>query len=571
MKKNETLQMIEHVLEQKSEEKVMVDGTLFLTKEGESFFIGWYPIEENPAKHFDQTKIEREEKWDEGLPFKFDCAKIRIFSLKEKDNDLILSIENDSYVFVRQFFLPKDSNGFAISSLIQQLLSNGIAVLHHDDTTNYEFTFYQNYHGNSISSVPFLEYTIDSKITSLADYWNSITNYSYNLIKEMNDDDLIPSDINFPFGIASQSIHYLVLQKIDTFIEGLPHYTPVTSSDLPSLFDADGKIQNSELFRKRLFFAGCDSDVLLQLLPFIFNVYPLDSTTAERKSIDQTHQAIYDRLESQLECISDLQLSHNKKLVVSFKVIVNDVNRTDRVLPAFAESDSIGLQILKKVLQLYCLYRMDISYLQGMNDLFVPIVLTHYPNWNEKGFPVDANGERIEVDKSTMSSIFWCFVSMVENIGHQEILENVTAKCSEMAKIVIDVISKVSPIVALWLKKYVLENLIWIYSDFILLYKRTFPDIWGIWTQFNCAPDPKHWLIYYGAASLLLLFPKLSQIKEVNITAVMSVFPSEIEKIDPRKIGMVAYWIYENAKIEVNEEVKERESTKKKFEFFETE
>jgi hypothetical protein len=81
------------------------------------------------------------------------------------------------------------------------------------------------------------------------------------------------------------------------------------------------------------------------------------------------------------------------------------------------------------------------------------------------------------------------------------------------------------------------------YSDFVLLFKRSFEEIWDIWMHLNCAPDLTNWFTYFVTAILLEIFPRLSVLPEISITRIMEEFAQAMKEINPRRI---AVWLWKN-------------------------
>ena len=71
-----------------------------------------------------------------------------------------------------------------------------------------------------------------------------------------------------------------------------------------------------------------------------------------------------------------------KKISSAFRVISHDVLRTDRGMKAFSNENGIGLKMVTDLLHTYILFNMPVGYLQGMNDLFVPLLLAFFDDWN---------------------------------------------------------------------------------------------------------------------------------------------------------------------------------------------
>ena len=95
--------------------------------------------------------------------------------------------------------------------------------------------------------------------------------------------------------------------------------------------------------------------------------------------------------------------------------------------------------MITELLKSYCIFNPPIGYLQGMNDLFVPILLAYLPKWDEEGYPIDDLNNHI--DKNNYCSIiFWCFDFMLRNIDHLKLLANVTEQCKKLAEIIFQII-----------------------------------------------------------------------------------------------------------------------------------
>jgi hypothetical protein len=90
--------------------------------------------------------------------------------------------------------------------------------------------------------------------------------------------------------------------------------------------------------------------------------------------------------------------------------------------------------MLTKLLHTFTLFNPPFGYLQGMNDLFVPIILAIVGNRTEEGEPVDL--------ALLMGNIFWYFEAMLKNTGQL-------------------LISSVSPLAAIWMCRRGLRDLLW--------------------------------------------------------------------------------------------------------------
>jgi hypothetical protein len=241
------------------------------------------------------------------------------------------------------------------------------------------------------------------------------------------------------------------------------------------------------------------------------------------------------------------QIEQSRKLSAAFRVIQHDVERTDRQLAAFKRKDGAGLKMVTDLLQTYCIFNPPIGYLQGMNDLFVPILITYLPDWNEEGSPIDSAGNVIEYQRY-LPTIFWCFDAMLRNLDHLALLGNVTGECRKLAHKVHEILLEVSPVSAIWMKRTGIHELLWMYSDFVLLFKRSFDGIWPVWLQLNCAQYPHHWLVYFVAAVIILAFGELTSIDDITVTALMEHFPRILKGISLQDIGVAAWWLADRVK-----------------------
>ena len=134
-------------------------------------------------------------------------------------------------------------------------------------------------------------------------------------------------------------------------------------------------MKNSDEFRKRVYHSGIEKSILPDLLPFVFQVYSYDSTYEERKEIDKKRKEDLLIFNEQVDSRLPIQIKNCKKVTDDTRVISHDVARTDRNLPAFNNLNGTGSKILSKFLHSYSLFNQKLGYLQGMNDLFVHIIM----------------------------------------------------------------------------------------------------------------------------------------------------------------------------------------------------
>jgi hypothetical protein len=553
-----------------------IEGWLVFTRVDNFFELVWSPLENSPIKHvvaIFQNLEKPSEPWSPGLFLRHDCRKLAMLSLAHEGDFVFVSVFHREVATDRRFRV-RTANFLEVSRLIEQLIVTGVAVPCRTDERPHALRFYERASRNVYVSVPpYIQLNFEL-FGGLPAFWAAVHAFFREIVLHLDESNTMPRDPKFPLADAAGAAHFLEMQKIYAFVAAYEEKAPITAAEWPALFDADGRLRDADGFFGRIFLAGVEPGIRKQALPFVFDVYPADSTAAERNALKAKLSQQYALLGKQVATVKAHQLDHHKKLAGSFRVINHDVSRTDRWHDAFktgpdpANPDvGVGLTILTALLRAYSLYNPTIGYLQGMNDLFVPIILTYFPNWNpETGCPVNEDGEPVEYEDD-VSEIFWDFEGMLRRTNHLVLLSSVTEQCQEKARVIARIISEISPLVAIWMRRNGLADLLWMYSDFVLLFKRSFDEIWSIWLQLNRAPASTNWLTYFVTGIMLETFPEFSKLPEVSITSIMDAFGNIVKTIDPVRIGKIALWIYKNHPIPEPDVVSNPEADVE-FEFF---
>jgi hypothetical protein len=287
------------------------------------------------------------------------------------------------------------------------------------------------------------------------------------------------------------------------------------------------------------------------ILPWVSGLSDWHSTASDRSRLNSELSADFERLEKQLAGLLPDQIAANRRLGEASRVITHDVLRTDRQLKAFKGGDTVGTRLLTKLLNIYARHNPPLGYLQGMNDLFVPLIRALLPLdcWNDSGTPLDESGNEVDV-RAIESKLFWCFDAFLKHTGHLRLLTSVTEQCRRQAGMVIRLLDRISPVSAIWMRKKGLQDLLWFYSDLVLLFKRSYADVWPVWLKISCAPEPAHWIVYFTTAIHILAFERMTQLPDVQITAIMDLFPKLMATLDVNFIGQVAQWVHEVAPLE---------------------
>lgn len=544
-------------------------GTLVLSRIEETFQLHWTPLDGTATQHVTaalQSPVKEDiELWECDKPFKVECRNIKLLQLHENPYSLTITRTDKSGSRTLSF---SDSEFISMTELVEQLIINGIAVPSPEQP--YSLAFYTRCHrGVYPYTPPHIQLSVDNNC-DLTQFWDNLHMFFQKLIIHLDTSDTLPKDPQFPLNVAARASHERVIAKINEYKNNLKQYTKITAEEWDSLFDEEGKIRDYLDFKNRMYHKGIDEAVMPAALPFALGVYDPESTQAERDELDSKLKDEFVLLFEQATSYLPNQIENNKKLSSAYRVIKHDVSRTDRHLPAFKNKKAPGLKIVTKLLKTYCVFNPTIGYLQGMNDLFVPIILTFLPNWNEDGAPIDKDGNIVS-HEPLLSKIFWCFDAMLRKTDHLDLLANVTEECQEQAKQIFSILMKVTPLAAIWMRRNKLNQLLWCYSDFVLLFKRSFNEIWEVWLQLNCSPYPEVWLTYFVAAIIIHAFDLLAQLQEINITSMMDNFPKILKTIELSTIGVTALWLAEQVpppekpKTDKSSEIKTN-----KFNFFET-
>lgn len=205
---------------------------------------------------------------------------------------------------------------------------------------------------------------------------------------------------------------------------------PIIESEWKAWFDNDGKLMlSSEEAKKRIFQRGLVEGARRQAWPFLLNVYPWDSTSADRTEIYQQRQRSYKKLKAQW--YGKEEVTSTEQFVDEHHRIHIDCLRTDRTQPMFAADSSAAvpssappeslqtgsmaasainaslrgadsgghsqsnyhISKMVEILLTYNVHETELGYVQGMSDLCSPLYVV------------------LEGDESL---VFWCFVNLME-------------------------------------------------------------------------------------------------------------------------------------------------------------
>lgn len=579
--------------------KPQTTGTIFLTSCDDSFFIHWVPFNGTPTQQittvFNSVPELTTEIWSPNKSFLVNCNDLAFIEFKYM-KDLLLIFHHNKFKQCRIFKIDM-SEYVSIVRFIEQILINGIAVPGIE--LNYCLKIFKNCKKGCFSFKPLYIKLQDFQFKGMDIFWRKINSFYESFLSQLDSSGTLPNDPDFPLVTAARASHALFLKKIYNEIKKVTNYEKITEDEFSSLFNEEGRIIDQELFRKRLYHSGIDTSnsktILTNILPFVLGLYPLNSTFEERKKIDIELDLNYKLVYNQMINIQELQKKKSKRITEAYKVIGNDVFRTDRGLNTFKNPKGIGSQILTNYLRMYSVLNPVLSYLQGMNDLFVPIIHAYLPNWTEDSSPI-INQEELDTIKEkeidltfqndeqdgthqydayishVSPKIFWCFDSMLKMTNQFALLADVTEYCKGVADTIHTILNSFSPIAATWMRRSGIKDLIWCYGDFVMMFKRTFSgDIWSLWLQFCCSPNPTRWMAYFMCAIIVSTFDQLACLPDVSLNGMMDAFPKILKKLDRHEIGEIAMWLamaHPLPPIHSNEGI--NDDAKTEFRFFKT-
>lgn len=539
-----------------SDKGARTSGSIRLTLRQDFFFLSWTPAPEG-ALFVAPMALPAEDQWVHGKAFLCNCRDVKVFEFD--DDPYTVTISRLSETGVRRFEIPSSSFVF-MSLFIEQIIINGIGVP--GTVSKYCIEFYSMCRRGTYAYSPPDIQLVERAPKPIAEFWDDLFNFFTRLIVHLDESRALPDDASFPLVIAVRAEHARMMVEIPE----VPKAEPV--SDTEEILDEDGRVRNPEEFLERVYSAGIDPLIRGKMLSLIVGVHALDTTTKERENFDKERAVEFWTLVRQARSIQTTQLSRHKILREMLRVVDHDVARTDRLLNVFKKDGGPGPVMLTTFLKAYAQYDPPLGYLQGMNDLFVPIILTFVPTWTDEGIPVDETGAEINLDE-VMPEIFWCFESLMRKTGHLKLLADVTENCRLQGVYVQKIIREVAPLSAVWMRRMGLEALLWLYSEFVLLFKRTFTDVWSVWLRFACAPKPSQWLPYFTSAILLSTLDDFAQFSDHTITRVMDKFPDLLAKLHVPETGELARWLYRKAPLP--DDVKlSTESPNVTFDLFET-
>ena len=528
-------------------------GTLCLSKYNEVFQIHWAPLDgtrtEEVAAILNSVNLPKESDWSPSHPFVIDCSEISLLSFSE--DPLTITISRGDQSAARKFKVG-DTGISSLVRLSEQLILNGLAVP--SPKEKYSFEFYGRPHKGFYTQVP-MWFGIDStEYANLQSFWTDVAKMMSGVIEYLNARSALPKDPAFPIGSAALASHQIVMETRHSFLAPMAtrgDFKTVRAKEWVKgeLLDPKGKgaIRQWNTVRRRISRAGCDMCLIKRILPYALGIGVV-KISDETESKHERHKRWKEKFSEFQKLVKACNSGTNgkEKLEKSFKMITQDVMRTDRDLQPFKQDGGIGLTMMETILKVWVQEHASIGYVQGLNDLLVPFLLIFLPMWSDDGVPLDNKGKPMTQDKQDkgMSKAYWCFEAFLRQTKHEAVLQDPDKEIAVISSQVQEVLETVSPVAAIWICRHGLNNLTWCYSSILLLFKRTFPDVWSVWLRLLCSSgDHRQWLIYFIAAVLLVIFDKIALLPDCSAVTMIKDFPELAKSLDPAELGRVVAWI----------------------------
>ena len=118
--------------------------------------------------------------------------------------------------------------------------------------------------------------------------------------------------------------------------------------------------------RKRVCRSGCDLCLIKRILPYAIGigVVKINDETESKHEKHKRWKEKFGEFQKMLKACNNMAAKEKEKLDKAFKMINQDVMRTDRDLAPFKEEGSVGLSMIETILKVWVHQHMSIGYVQ---------------------------------------------------------------------------------------------------------------------------------------------------------------------------------------------------------------
>ncbi|KAH0794613.1 TBC domain containing protein [Histomonas meleagridis] len=304
--------------------------------------------------------------------------------------------------------------------------------------------------------------------------------------------------------------------------------------EVKSFFNEEGICTNFQLLKRNIFKCGLDDNGRAFIYPYLLGVKDPNISFEANNQILKNKLQQYTTMKSQWQSFLPDQVKNVPAIADLLRVVCGDVKRTDRFTPQYGPDDSLYSKVLHDVLVTYDLYNNDTSYVQGIGDLISPIIIIIIKDWKDDETAILYDGtttSRIEIE----SYIFWILTGILHTLKHDRIFMNLLENQKFVLKRIFKFASLVDPPVQRLFQHTEMEDLLFMFRPYLLLFKRDFPvpNLLRIWDSFFSAELISVFPRIFASALIILLFPLYLTAEDFSIGEIMRITDSAISSIDP--------------------------------------
>ncbi|KAH0792637.1 TBC domain containing protein [Histomonas meleagridis] len=324
---------------------------------------------------------------------------------------------------------------------------------------------------------------------------------------------------------------------------------PVSLSEFQQHLNEDGSLHDFQALKEHIFQSGLTNEARPYAWPYLFGLFKPSMTLSDRTTFMAHNYENYNVLVSQYE--NQIQLQ--SRYINSLMVVKQDCFRIDSNAAMFEEG-SRARTMIERILSCYHLYVPDIGYVQGMTDIAMPLFPVFFKSFKDND-KVELYDNTLVDTKEAESIIFWNYVKLLE-VSEQDALfgfmkENQAFLAERVFAIIsMNQLSTNERALSRWLIANNLNNLFFIYSSFLLQFKRNFPteSLLGIWDIIYSYENPSAFIRFFTAAVLFLIFPEIASVGTPQLGEIISLVDASIRKYETKQILELAKRLLKKAK-----------------------
>ncbi|OHT06061.1 hypothetical protein TRFO_05717 [Tritrichomonas foetus] len=391
-------------------------------------------------------------------------------------------------------------------------------------------------------SIKLIDQCIEYLKNSQLIYVNPNYPHIYNVKVKCTRSFIFPSDYISLSQLICFSTHYSIFRKYP-----LPKMkkSKMSLSNFNSYVYKDGKISKYSKLQRRVFEYGMNDDIRPYVWSYLLGYYQSNYTNDQKKEEEEKKFLEYKDLLSQTQ--SEIQFQYDCNQIKT--IIRNDVARTEKSDSFFKDLDSLARKMMIRILINYNAYNKDVGYVQGMCDLARPFFTVFIKDITDENNIKIYNDKWVDRDHAE-SLIYWHFVGFLKLGGQEAMFSSMAENQMFFAERAFAIAKNNHPLLGQWLIAHNLSDLLFLYSSFLLQFKRYFPmnQILQLWDAIYSSDNPSVFLRFFVAATLFILFPYIASSQSTDNGSIMILVGNTLDKIDIKEIIILSKQLYMNAK-----------------------